>query len=164
MYIREVKSLRFIENSHNTTLTFLFGAVLTDDFLIWSHFNRKLWPFWTGAVFDLGRFDHPWISRGDSARYINPWDNYLNFLRCTAEWILSFHWFHHHFRISKMTNKNYPYKRAVIWLDRTLQRLVVELIQLMRLTINVTLAKGLSLWLMSDYCKPHELNYSNYNA
>ena len=32
VYYREVKSLRFIENSHNKTLTFLFGAVLTDDF------------------------------------------------------------------------------------------------------------------------------------
>jgi len=21
------------------------------------------------------RLDHPWIPRGDSARYINPWDN-----------------------------------------------------------------------------------------
>jgi len=32
VYNREVKSLRLIENSHNTTLTFLFGAILTDDF------------------------------------------------------------------------------------------------------------------------------------
>jgi len=39
VYYREVKSLRLIENSHNTTLTFLFGAVLT------------------GAVFDWGRFE-----------------------------------------------------------------------------------------------------------
>jgi len=32
VYYREVKSLRLIENSHNTTLTFMLGAVLTDDF------------------------------------------------------------------------------------------------------------------------------------
>jgi len=32
VYYREVKSLRLIENSNNTTLTFQFGAVLTDDF------------------------------------------------------------------------------------------------------------------------------------
>ena len=36
----------------------------------------------------------------------------------------SFHWFHHHFRMSKMTNENDPCKRAVIWLDRTLKRFV----------------------------------------
>jgi len=59
VYYREVKSLRLIENSHtcNTTLTFLFGAVLTDDFLIWDRFNRKLGPFWTGVFFDWGRFE-----------------------------------------------------------------------------------------------------------
>jgi len=73
----------------------------------------------------LGAY-HPRIPRGDSARYINPWDNKLNFLRCTAEWILSFHWLHHHFLMSKMTNENdwrmktISYKRAVIWLDRSL--------------------------------------------
>ena len=32
VYYHEVKSLRLIETSHNTTLTSLFGAVLTDDF------------------------------------------------------------------------------------------------------------------------------------
>jgi len=42
VYYREVKSLRLIENSHNTTLTFLFGAVLTEN---WGRF-----PFSIGAV------------------------------------------------------------------------------------------------------------------
>ena len=31
---------------------------------------------------------------------------------------------HSHFRMSKMTNENYPYKRAVFWLDRTILRFV----------------------------------------
>jgi len=51
-----------MENSQNTTLTSLFGAVLTDDFLYgavltenWGRFNRKwgrfgLGPFSIGAV------------------------------------------------------------------------------------------------------------------
>ena len=51
MYYREVKSLRLIKNSHFTTLTFLFGAVLTDDCLIWGRFNKKI-----GAVLNWGRF------------------------------------------------------------------------------------------------------------
>jgi len=57
VYYREVKSLRLIENSHNKTLTFLFGSVLIDDVLIWGRFNRKLGPFWTEVVFDWGRFE-----------------------------------------------------------------------------------------------------------
>ena len=51
------------------------------------------------------RHAHPRIPRGDSARYINPWDNKLNFLRCTVEWILSFHWLHH-LLMREMTNEN----------------------------------------------------------
>ena len=34
---------------------------------------------------NLAKLHHPWIPNGDFARYINPWDNWLNFLRCTAE-------------------------------------------------------------------------------
>jgi len=52
VYYREVKSLRLKENSQNTTMTFLFGAVLTEN---WGRFNRKwgrfgLGLFSTGAV------------------------------------------------------------------------------------------------------------------
>jgi len=57
---------------------------------------------------------HPRIPRSDSARYIDPWDNKLYFLRFTAEQILSFHWLHPHFRMSKMTNENNLLMRAVI--------------------------------------------------
>ena len=32
LYYREVKSIGLIENTHNTTLSFLFGGVLTDEF------------------------------------------------------------------------------------------------------------------------------------
>jgi len=67
VYYCEVKALRLKENSQNTTLTFLFGAVLTDDFLYvavltenWGRFNRKwgrfgLEPFSTGAVLTTGK-------------------------------------------------------------------------------------------------------------
>ena len=59
MCYHSVKSLGFIENSLNTTLNFLFGAVLTDSFYFygavltenWGRFDRKwgrfgLGPFW----------------------------------------------------------------------------------------------------------------------
>ena len=57
VYYREVKSLGLIENSHNTTLTFLFGAVLTDNFLLWGIFDRRF--FYYGAVLteNSGRFE-----------------------------------------------------------------------------------------------------------
>jgi len=72
------------------------------------------------SIYWITTHTHPRIPSSDFARYINPWDNKLSFFRCTAEWILSFHWLHHHFRMSKMTNENDPYKTAVIWLDRKL--------------------------------------------
>jgi len=34
-----------IENSHNTTLTFLFGAVLTDDFKYWAVLTENMGRF-----------------------------------------------------------------------------------------------------------------------
>ena len=45
----------------------------------------------------------------------------MNFLWFNAERILSFHWFHPHFRTSKMTNENNLLMKAVIWLDHTLE-------------------------------------------
>ena len=52
VYYHEVKKLRMIENSHNSTLTFLFGAVLTDDFKYWAVLTKKLGRFELGPVFD----------------------------------------------------------------------------------------------------------------
>ena len=51
MYYREVKSLRLKGKLQNITLTFLFGAVLTDDFWYGAVLTES------GAVSDWGRFD-----------------------------------------------------------------------------------------------------------
>jgi len=57
VYNREIKSLGLIENSHNTTLTFLFGAVLTDVFLYGSVLTEIGAVFSeNGAVLDWGHF------------------------------------------------------------------------------------------------------------
>jgi len=57
LYYREVKSIRLIENSHNTTLSFLFGGVLTDEFSYGAVLTENKGRFGLGPVFDLGRFD-----------------------------------------------------------------------------------------------------------
>ena len=41
-----------IENSHNSTLTFLFGAVLTNDFKYWAVLTENWGRFGLGPVFD----------------------------------------------------------------------------------------------------------------
>ena len=57
MYYGEVKSLALIENSYISTLTFLFGAVSTDEFYYWVVLTENWDPFdreW--GRFGLGRF------------------------------------------------------------------------------------------------------------
>jgi len=56
VYYRKVKSLRLIENSHNTKHWLSVLGRFDRRFLIWGRCNQKLGPFWTGVRFRLGPF------------------------------------------------------------------------------------------------------------